>query len=95
MRYIPGVLSDQHGFFEERGWVVLRAVVSAERLIRMKEAFDRVLAPHIEQVKSLWQVPGMCRQDEILLTHFYDGLGEIVADLLRADGIQLPVRTSG
>jgi phytanoyl-CoA hydroxylase len=90
-------MSEQRTFFEEHGWVVLRAVVSAAPLIRMTEAFDRVLGPHIErastpsdgQGKSIWQVPGMCRQDAALLAHFHDGLGESVADLLGADSIQL------
>jgi ectoine hydroxylase-related dioxygenase (phytanoyl-CoA dioxygenase family) len=88
--------SDQHAFFEEHGWLVLRGVVSGQPLTRMTEAFDEALRPHLEadmpcdeRGRSIWQVPGMCHQSEILMTHVHGGLGVLVADLLDAGRTQL------
>lgn len=88
---------DQHAFFEEHGWLVLRGVVCAELLVCVKETFDRVTQPFAsrgdvpcdEHGKSIWQIPGICRQSEPLLAHIHPGLGEFVADLLGARCIQL------
>ncbi len=90
-------ISDQLAFFEEHGWLVLRSAVSAEALIRVTEAFDRVLSPHIqsasppcdERGKSIWQIPGKGRQNEALLAHIHAGLGELAGDLLQAGRTQL------
>lgn len=76
---------------------MLRGVVCAEPLVRITDAFngvtqpfaDRGDAPSDERGKSIWQVPGMCRQDEALLAHIHSTLGEFVAELLGARHIQL------
>jgi hypothetical protein len=88
---------DQHAFFKDHGWLVLRGVVSDQNLIRVIKTFDCATPlfdssedfPCDEQGKSIWQMPGICSQNEALLAHIYSGLGEFVADLLCANRIQL------
>lgn len=88
---------EQQAFFQEHGWLVLCEVVGTDGLVRLTEAFD-ILAqtargggeiPRDEFGKSIWQVPGICRENEALLTHIDSGLAAFVADLLRARRIQL------
>ncbi|MGH9140838.1 MAG: phytanoyl-CoA dioxygenase family protein [Vicinamibacterales bacterium] len=89
-------MSEPRRFFDRRGWLVLRGAVSAEPLKRITEIIDRLLearadcgsAPSDHHGKSIWQIPGMCSQNDRLLAHVRD-LGAVVADLLRADRIQL------
>lgn len=88
---------DQRSFFKDHGWLVLRDVVREEALVRITDAFNRVTqplagrgdVPSDEHGKSIWQVPGVCRQNEALLVHIRSGLGELVAELLGARRIQL------
>jgi phytanoyl-CoA hydroxylase len=90
-------MSDLRRFFDRHGWLVLREVVSAERLTRITETIDYLLeargdwgsAPSDNHGTSIWQVPGMCRQNDVLLAHVRHDLGALVTDLLRADRIQL------
>lgn len=88
---------DQHAFFKDHGWLVLRAVVSAGSLIPVTKAFDRLTQlpgsdPEVlcnEQGKSIWQVPCVCAHSNVLLEHIHHGLGAFVAHLLDARRIQL------
>lgn len=88
---------DQQSFFKDHGWLVLRGVVRAGTLVRITDAFNRVTQPVAnggdvpcdEHGKSIWQVPGIFRQDQTLLAHIHRGLGEFVAELLDARRIQL------
>jgi len=90
-------MSDQRRFFDRHGWLVLRGVVSAERLTRITATIDHLLesrgewgnAPSDNHGKSIWQLPGLCGQNDVLLAHIRGGLGPLVSDLLGADGIQL------
>ncbi len=89
--------SEQRAFFQEHGWLVLNGIISTERMAGITEAFDRILQPFdgrenatsIGHGNAIWQVPGMCRRNEELLTHINAGLGEFVSDLLGARSIQL------
>jgi phytanoyl-CoA hydroxylase len=91
------MMHNQHAFFADHGWLVLRNVVCAKDLIRVAEGFDRVTqsfsgrkdVPCDEYGRSIWQFPGMCSLNEALLGHLHRGLGEFAADLLDATRIQL------
>jgi phytanoyl-CoA hydroxylase len=90
-------MSEQRRFFDRHGWLVLRGVVSAESLTRITGTIDRLLeargdwgsAPSDNHGKSIWQVPGLCCQNDGLLAHVRHDLGALATDLLRADRIQL------
>src|SRR5262245_9011194 len=90
-------MSELRRFFDLHGWLMLRGVVSAEPLSQITETIDQLLrargdfggAPSDRHGRSIWQVPGLCCQNDALLAHVRLGLGELVADLLRADCIQL------
>ena len=90
-------MSDLCRFFDRHGWLALRGVVSAEAVIRITETIDHLLqargdggsAPADNHCQSIWQIPGLCSQNDVLLAHIRHGLGALVTDLLRADRIQL------
>jgi phytanoyl-CoA hydroxylase len=92
---------DEQKFFADHGWLVLRSVISAQDLIAVTEVFDRLT--NDKHGTSIWQVPGVCSQNELLLTHIRHGVGEFTANLLHATRIQLlqdallvkPARTDG
>ena len=82
---------DQHAFFNQHGWLVLRGVVSGESLIPVLKAFDEIsqLAGSHPEAPRIWQIPGAGTQNRVLLQHIHDGLAEFVAHLLDAGCIQL------
>ena len=76
---------------------MLRGVVSPEGVVRLTAIIDRLLeargdggtVPSDSRGRSIWQIPGLCRQDDELLAHLRHDVGALVTDLLRADRIQL------
>lgn len=50
---------------------------------------EHASAPVDTQGRSIWQLPGLCRQNDALLEHVRGAVGRLVADLLRAERIQL------
>jgi ectoine hydroxylase-related dioxygenase (phytanoyl-CoA dioxygenase family) len=74
-------------FFEDHGWMVLRNIISAQDLTALTQGFDQLTRDNHES--SIWQVPGMCAQNELMLAHIKNGLGEFTANLLGAARIQL------
>jgi ectoine hydroxylase-related dioxygenase (phytanoyl-CoA dioxygenase family) len=90
-------MTDPRRFFDTHGWLVLRGAVAGAALIRITETIDGLVqargASETARVdnhgKSIWQIPGLCRQNDALLTDIVRGLGELASDLMRADRIQL------
>jgi phytanoyl-CoA hydroxylase len=79
---------DEQKFFAEHGWLVLRNVISKKDLTAVTTAFDQLT--YGKQGTSIWQVPGMCGQNELMLAHIRGrGLGEFAANLLGVQRIQL------
>lgn len=78
---------DEQTFFAEHGWLVLRSIVSTQDLTQITQAFDQLTCD--KQGTSIWQVPGVCSQNELMLAHIKNGLGEFTANLLGAKRIQL------
>jgi ectoine hydroxylase-related dioxygenase (phytanoyl-CoA dioxygenase family) len=78
---------DEQTFFADHGWVVLRNIVSAQNLTAITKAFDRLTQG--SAAGSIWQVPGMCSHNDLMLSHIRNGLGEFTANLLGAERVQL------
>jgi hypothetical protein len=90
-------MSDLLRFFDSHGWLVLRGAVAEATLVRITETIDCLVqargawktARIDNNGKSIWQIPGICGQNDALLAEILRGLGELVTDLMRADRIQL------
>ncbi|MCI0618619.1 phytanoyl-CoA dioxygenase family protein, partial [bacterium] len=88
---------DEQMFFADHGWLVLRNIVSTQDLTAVTQAFDQLTHASAadddpscdKHGRSIWQVPGMCSQNEFILAHIRNGLGEFAANLLSAVRIQL------
>jgi len=78
--------------FDAHGWLVLRNVVTSERLRELNQVFDQLmqaLVPKVPNEKNFWQFAGVCRSNPVLLQHLHDGLASLAARLLRAPGVGL------
>jgi ectoine hydroxylase-related dioxygenase (phytanoyl-CoA dioxygenase family) len=90
-------MSDLRRFFDSHGWVVVRGAVAEAAVVRITETIDDVVqtrgawetARTDTNGKSIWQIPGICGQSDWLLAEILRDLGELVADLMGADRIQL------
>jgi len=80
---------DQHAWFDAHGWLVLRDVVPPNIIPELNHAFDHLFESAHGQSGSVRQLAGMCRTNDLLLRHLYDGLAATVRYLLGAPGLQL------
>lgn len=87
-------MSTEAEFFDEHGWIVLRDVVSSDRLAALGDAFDRVVGPFVAgpatgQGKGIWQIPGARNMAPGLMAHLDHELSGRVAALLGAASVRL------
>jgi hypothetical protein len=82
----------QRESFEDHGWLVLRGVVSTERVARLTRAFDHLASSLLATGSgdsSLFQLPAACRSDDLLLRHLYEGVAQFACHLIGAPSIHL------
>jgi ectoine hydroxylase-related dioxygenase (phytanoyl-CoA dioxygenase family) len=80
---------DQRASFETHGWLVLREVVRRDRIAGINQAFDNFFETLPGPPVPVRQLPGVCRRDDLLLKHLYEGLAATICNLLGAPSLQL------
>jgi phytanoyl-CoA hydroxylase len=82
----------QRESFDDHGWVVLRGIVSPECLAQLNRAFDPLMSPLLASSSgesSLFQLPAVCRTDDVWARHLYAGVAEFARHLIGAPSIRL------
>jgi len=90
MKHSSRDLAVLHESFDSQGWLVLRNVVQRTDVEQLNRVFDQLMGtPETQAGSGIQQRPNSSPGNPILLRHLYDGLAELVCELLRSSSVQL------